>query len=124
MSAIQFTTVVGPDGFIHPPSGVALPQGEIEVSVRPTPRLEVRAQELAAQRGFDWETLPEESRAMLLEDAKYEERGERPPRPGPGACKGMILYMAPDFDARLILIPSSRLPNAPASHGYITAARR
>jgi prevent-host-death family protein len=25
----------------------------------------------------------------------------RPPRPGPGLCKGMITYMAPDFDAPL-----------------------
>ena len=34
MNAIQFTTVIGPDGVIHPPAGVALPEGEIEVSVR------------------------------------------------------------------------------------------
>jgi len=25
----------------------------------------------------------------------------RPPRPGPGVCKGAITYMAPDFDAPL-----------------------
>ncbi len=25
----------------------------------------------------------------------------RPPRPGPGVCRGMIAYMAPDFDAPL-----------------------
>ncbi|MCE9534625.1 MAG: type II toxin-antitoxin system prevent-host-death family antitoxin [Planctomycetes bacterium] len=25
----------------------------------------------------------------------------KPPRPGPGVCKGEILYMAPDFDAPL-----------------------
>jgi Protein of unknown function (DUF2281) len=25
----------------------------------------------------------------------------RPPRPGPGLCKGAIVYMAPDFDAPL-----------------------
>jgi prevent-host-death family protein len=25
----------------------------------------------------------------------------RPPRPGPGLCRGMITYMAPDFDAPL-----------------------
>ncbi len=24
-----------------------------------------------------------------------------PPRPGPGLCKGMITYLAPDFDAPL-----------------------
>lgn len=26
---------------------------------------------------------------------------QKPPRPGPGLCKGMITYMAPDFDAPL-----------------------
>jgi len=25
----------------------------------------------------------------------------KPPRPGPGLCRGMITYMAPDFDAPL-----------------------
>jgi antitoxin (DNA-binding transcriptional repressor) of toxin-antitoxin stability system len=25
----------------------------------------------------------------------------KPPRPGPGLCKGAIIYMAPDFDAPL-----------------------
>ena len=25
----------------------------------------------------------------------------RPPRPGPGVCRGQIAYMAPDFDAPL-----------------------
>jgi prevent-host-death family protein len=25
----------------------------------------------------------------------------KPPRPGPGLCKGVITYMAPDFDAPL-----------------------
>jgi hypothetical protein len=34
MNTIQFTTIVGSDGVIHPPEGVKLPQGEIEVSVR------------------------------------------------------------------------------------------
>jgi hypothetical protein len=35
MKAIQFTTVVGPDGVIRPPTGVALPSGTVEVIVRP-----------------------------------------------------------------------------------------
>lgn len=35
MSAIEFTTVVGPDGVIRPPEGVKLPVGKVEVSVRP-----------------------------------------------------------------------------------------
>ena len=35
MNPIQFTTVVSPDGVIHPPDGIKLPEGEIDVSVRP-----------------------------------------------------------------------------------------
>jgi hypothetical protein len=35
MGAIRFTTVIGQDKVIHVPAGVALPQGEIEVTVRP-----------------------------------------------------------------------------------------
>ena len=33
MSAIHFTTVIGPDGVIRPPAGVTLPEGEVEVAV-------------------------------------------------------------------------------------------
>ena len=29
-------------------------------------------------------------------------KAPKPPRPGPGLCKGMITYMAPDFDASLV----------------------
>lgn len=32
---LKFNTVVGSDQTIHPPSGVALPEGEVEVTVRP-----------------------------------------------------------------------------------------
>jgi antitoxin (DNA-binding transcriptional repressor) of toxin-antitoxin stability system len=28
-------------------------------------------------------------------------KAAKPPRPGPGLCKGAIVYMAPDFDAPL-----------------------
>ena len=104
MDAIQFTTVLGADGLIHPPDGVSLPAGEFEVSIRPiagTHDLEARGRELAARRGLNWDTLPTDAQATLIEDVKYEARGLRPPRPGPGACKGMVLYMAPDFDAPL-----------------------
>lgn len=34
MDVIQFTASIGPDGLIHPPEGVVLPEGEFEVSVR------------------------------------------------------------------------------------------
>lgn len=103
MSAIQFTTVVGSDGAIHPPAGVALPQGEIEVSVRSAtePNLEDRGRDLATRRGFNWDTLPKVSRAILLDDLAHEDRGTVRPIPGPGLFKGSILYMAPDFDASL-----------------------
>jgi prevent-host-death family protein len=36
--------------------------------------------------------------ARLLAEAQTE---AKPPRPGPGALKGWITYMAPDFDAPL-----------------------
>jgi hypothetical protein len=105
MNAIQFKTIIGPDGVIHPPAGVELPEGEIEVSVRSASdvkaSLEIRARELAARRGLNWDTLPEDMRAIFIKDVQYEDRGLSRPRPGPGACKGMILYMAPDFDAPL-----------------------
>ncbi len=105
MNAIQFTTIVGPDGVIRPPEGVQLPAGEIEVTVRQEtaakPSLEERARAFAARRGFQWDSLPDDLRAILIQDIQYEERGLRRPLPGPGACKGMILYMAPDFDAPL-----------------------
>jgi hypothetical protein len=35
MNAIHFNAVVGVDQVIRPPAGVALPEGEIEVMVRP-----------------------------------------------------------------------------------------
>jgi hypothetical protein len=35
MKAIQFNATVGADQVIRPPAGVALPVGEMEVSVRP-----------------------------------------------------------------------------------------
>lgn len=105
MSSIRFKTVVGPDGMIHAPEGVQLPQGEIEVSINPLPEkeasLESRARDLAMRRGYSWDTLPDDVRAILMDDVQYEERGLRPPRPGPGACQGMVVSMAPDFDAPL-----------------------
>ena len=105
MSAIQFTAVVGPDGVIRAPEGVSLPEGEIEVSVRPAPspeqKLEERARALAAHYGFNWDTLHESARAIVFEDLAHEDRGTVRPIPPPGAMKGSILYMAPDFDEPL-----------------------
>lgn len=105
MSTIQFTTRIGADGVIRPPAGTSLPQGEIEVFVRPASdanaNLESVSRKIAEQRGLDWDTLAEDVRAILREDAEHEIRGTRRPWPGAGAFKGSILYMAPDFDAPL-----------------------
>lgn len=52
LSTIQFTAVIGSDGVIHPPSGVELPNGKVEVSVRVTPLAELgdRSTESADRR--------------------------------------------------------------------------
>lgn len=34
MDTIRFTTVVGPDGVIRPPTGVKLPEGNVEMAVQ------------------------------------------------------------------------------------------
>ncbi len=66
MDTIQFTTVLGADGLIHPPDGVSLPAGEIEVTVRPQAtaqeRLNERLRELATRRGLNSDSLDEVTR--------------------------------------------------------------
>ena len=61
MSTIQFTTRIGPDGAIHLPAGTTLPQGEIEVSIRPkgdaNANLENLSRQIAVRLGLDWDTL-------------------------------------------------------------------
>lgn len=39
--------------------------------------------------------------AKLVVESPSSPPGPKPSRPGPGLCKGMITYMAPDFDAPL-----------------------
>jgi antitoxin (DNA-binding transcriptional repressor) of toxin-antitoxin stability system len=39
--------------------------------------------------------------AKLVGTPALPSPGPKPARPGPGLCKGMITYMAPDFDAPL-----------------------
>jgi hypothetical protein len=63
MNAIQFTTVVGPDGVIRPPTGTILPQGAIEVLVRPA------ASDIDAEIAATMPTL-EEIDAMTPEQCK------------------------------------------------------
>jgi hypothetical protein len=73
--------------------------------VRPRPNgmvpAEERLRQLCARRGLNWDSITEDVHARLIDDLSYEDRGLAPQRPGPGACKGLILYMAPDFDAPL-----------------------
>jgi hypothetical protein len=78
MKPIQFNAVVGADQVIRPPAGVALPQGEIEVVVRPRPNLmarsEDRLRQVCTQRGVDWDKLTEEERECLIDDLVHEDR--------------------------------------------------
>ncbi len=105
MSAIRFHAVVGPDGVIHPPVGVKLPQGDVEVSVRSqlNDRTddEERLRRLCVRRGLNPDGLDEITRSILMDELSYEDRGSVRPRPQPGAMKGSILYISPDFDAPL-----------------------
>lgn len=52
MNTIQFHAVVGQEQVIRPPDGVTLPQGEIEVTVRPRPMTESTSNSLSRTR--DW----------------------------------------------------------------------
>jgi hypothetical protein len=67
MDAIHFTTVVGPDGVIRPPTGTILPQGEIQVLVRPAAEalpIDGDRRELR-MREEDWPTTPDGIAALL-----------------------------------------------------------
>lgn len=78
MSAIQFTTIVGPDGAIRPPAGVVLPEGEIEVEVRRRPfqlgQAEDALRHACARRGFKWDAMTEEERENFIDDLVHEDR--------------------------------------------------
>jgi hypothetical protein len=78
MKTVQFNAVVGADQVIRPPTGVILPEGEIEVVVRPRPnrmaRSEDRLRQVCAQRGLDWDKLTEDERERLIDDLMHEDR--------------------------------------------------
>ncbi len=66
MTKIQFSTVVGPDGVIHPPAGVVLPPGRIDVLV---------SQE--ASKPIDpWATSREILRQLSSSGRKFSESAE------------------------------------------------
>lgn len=64
MEIIRFTTVVGQDQVIRPPSGITLPQGEIEVTVHPYRSMPPSAGDpLAATRAWLLDFAAEAQRA-------------------------------------------------------------
>jgi len=63
MDPIHFETVLGADRIIHPPAGVRLPEGAIEVTVRPI--------QLSDAKGS---SSPDASNQWLLDFAMEAER--------------------------------------------------
>lgn len=66
MSTIQFTTVIGADGVIHPPAGMTLPSGTVDVTVRPEA---AKNGEASANGKDDSETLTFDWLIALAEEA-------------------------------------------------------
>lgn len=62
MKPIQFETVLGADRVIHPPVGIALPEGVIEVTVRPLPSPPVADQQPVASHSWLLECAAEAER--------------------------------------------------------------
>jgi antitoxin (DNA-binding transcriptional repressor) of toxin-antitoxin stability system len=57
--------------------------------------------ELIHQLGPGDELIITENQQPVAKLVNDRPTSTKPPRPGPGLCKGMITYMAPDFDAPL-----------------------
>jgi prevent-host-death family protein len=47
------------------------------------------------------EVIITEDRRPVARLVSEQSQEAKPPRPGPGLCKGTIVYMAPDFDGPL-----------------------
>lgn len=65
---------------------------------------QVRLRELIHQLAPGEEVILTENEqpvAKLVGTPAAPSSGPKPARPGPGLCRGMITYMAPDFDAPL-----------------------
>lgn len=57
--------------------------------------------ELIHQLAPGEEVIITENQRPIAKLVSEQPKPPNPPRPGPGLCKGEILYMAPDFDAPL-----------------------
>jgi prevent-host-death family protein len=62
---------------------------------------QAKLRELINQLAPGEEVIITENQEPVAKLVNEQQRPTRPTRPGPGLCKGMITYMAPDFDAPL-----------------------
>jgi len=81
MATIQFNAVVGADGLIRPRAGIVLPQGEIEVVVRPRSSREERLafaegqlRRACNERGLNWDAMSAEERETFIDDLVHDDR--------------------------------------------------
>ena len=59
---------------------------------------QAKLKELIHQLAPGDEVIITENQQPVAKLVNEQSRPAKPPRPGPGLCKGMITYMAPDFD--------------------------
>jgi antitoxin (DNA-binding transcriptional repressor) of toxin-antitoxin stability system len=62
---------------------------------------QAKLKELIHQLAPGDEVIITENQQPVAKLVNEQPKPTNPPRPGPGLCKGMITYMAPDFDAPL-----------------------
>lgn len=62
---------------------------------------QAKLKELIHQLAPGEEILLTENQQPVAKLVSQQTQQSKPSRPGPGLCKGMITYMAPDFDAPL-----------------------
>lgn len=62
---------------------------------------QAKLKELIHQMAPGEEVVITENQQPIAKLVSEQKTQPNPPRPGPGLCKGMITYMAPDFDAPL-----------------------
>jgi prevent-host-death family protein len=62
---------------------------------------QARLKELIHQLAPGEEVIITENQQPVAKLVSEPPKPAKPPRPGPGLCKGMITWIAPDFDAPL-----------------------
>ncbi len=62
---------------------------------------QVKLKELIQHLGPGEEVIITDNQQPVARLVNEQPTPAKPTRPGPGLCKGMITYMAPDFDAPL-----------------------